>query len=142
MTLKFLEDEKFSTLDLCSIDLYTGRAEFMKVGAVATFIKKKNRVEVVNSKTLPIGVLDKVDIEIKDKKVQNGDIIVMVSDGIIDYDNENAGKIDWVVEYLKDSTTTNPKELVDGLVERSVELGGGKAKDDMTAIASKVYSLY
>lgn len=142
MSLKFSEDEKFSTVDLCSIDLYSGNVKFMKVGAVASFIKHKNRVEIINSKTLPIGVLDKVDIEIKDKRVQDGDIILMVSDGIIDYDNENAGKFDWIVDYLKNSNSSNPKELVDGLVKKSIELGGGKAKDDMTAVVSKIYSLY
>lgn len=142
MSLKFSENEKFSTVDLCSIDLYSGNVEFMKVGAVASFIKHKNRVEVINSKTLPIGVLDKVDIEKKDKKLQNGDTIIMVSDGIIDYDNESAGKIDWIVDYLKKNNSTNPKELVDGIVKKSIELGGGKAKDDMTAIVSKIYSLY
>lgn len=142
MSLKFSEDEKFSTVDLCSIDLYSGNVKFMKVGAVSSFIKHKNRVEIINSKTLPMGVLDKVDIEMKDKKVQNGDVILMVSDGIIDYDNENAGKVDWIVDYLKNSNSSNPKDLVDGLVKKSIELGGGKAKDDMTAVVSKIYSLY
>lgn len=142
MSLKFSEDEKFSTVDLCSIDLYSGNAKFMKVGAVASFIKHKNKVEIINSKTLPMGVLDKVDIETKEKKVQNGDVILMVSDGIIDYNNENAGKFDWIVDYLKTNNSSNPKELVDGLVKKSIELGGGKAKDDMTAVVSKIYSLY
>lgn len=142
MSLKFSENEKFSTVDLCSIDLYSGNVEFMKVGAAASFIKHKNRVEVINSKTLPIGVLDKVDIDKKDKKIQNGDTIIMVSDGIVDYDNESAGKIEWIVDYLKKSTSTNPKELVDGIVKKSIELGGGKVKDDMTAVVSKIYGLY
>ncbi|MDP4146471.1 MAG: stage II sporulation protein E [Bacillota bacterium] len=142
MTLKFSEDEKFSTVDLSSIDLYTGEVEFMKVGAAASFIKRNDRVEIINSKTLPMGVLDNVDIEINEKKVQNGDVIVMISDGILDYDEENAGKVDWVIDYLKNNSTNNPKELVEGLVAKAKELAGNKSKDDMTVIASKVYSLY
>ncbi|MDF2503452.1 stage II sporulation protein E [Clostridium sp.] len=142
MTLKFSEDEKFSTIDLCSVDLYSGNVEFMKVGGVASFIKRKDRVEVINSKTLPIGILDKVDIDRKDKNVKNGDIIVMISDGITDYDNENAGKIEWIIDYLRECSSNNPKEIAEDIVKKSVELAGGKAKDDMTAIVSKVYSLY
>ncbi|MFT8312780.1 MAG: stage II sporulation protein E [Clostridium sp.] len=142
MTLKFSEDEKFSTIDLCSIDLYSGNVEFMKVGAVTSFIKRKDRVEIIDSKTLPIGVLDKVDIDTKDKKVQNGDIIVMISDGITDYDNENAGKINWIVEYLQNCSSNNPKDIAEEIVKKSVKMGGGKAKDDMTVIVSKIYSLY
>lgn len=43
MSPKFFNDEKFSTLDLCSIDLYSGEVNFMKVGAAASFIKRKIR---------------------------------------------------------------------------------------------------
>ncbi|MCY6485718.1 stage II sporulation protein E [Clostridium aestuarii] len=142
MSLKFSEDEKFTTLDLSGIDLYSGQINFMKVGAVASFIKSGKKVEVISSKTLPIGVLDKADVEIINKKVKNGDIIVMLSDGVVDYDSDNIGNVDWVVKYLKDSNSNNPKELVEGLIEKAKELSGGKVKDDMTAIVSKVYNLY
>ncbi|WP_026883615.1 stage II sporulation protein E [Clostridium akagii] len=142
MTLKFNEDEKFSTVDLCNVDLYSGEVAFTKVGGAASFIKRKDRVEVINSKTLPIGVLDKVDIEIRNKKLKNGDIIVMISDGVTDFDNDNAGKTSWIEEYLKNCPSNNPKQLVEGLVKKSVQMGGGKAKDDITAVVSKIYSLY
>jgi stage II sporulation protein E len=142
MTLKFSADEKFSTVDLSSIDLYNGEAEFMKVGAVASFIKSGNRVEVIKSKTLPMGVLDKVDIDIIKKRVKNGDIVVMLTDGILDYNSEAAGKVDWVVEYLQNTSCSNPKELAEELIEQAQKLSGGKVKDDMTVVVSKVYALY
>jgi stage II sporulation protein E len=142
MTLKFSEEEKFSTVDLCNVDLYSGEVSFTKVGAAASFIKRKDRVEVINSKTLPIGVLDKVDLEIRNKKLKNGDIIIMMSDGVTDVDNINAANTGWIEEYLKSCNSNNPKELVEGLVKKSIQMGGGKAKDDITAIVSKVYSLY
>lgn len=142
MTLKFSSDEKFSTVDLSSIDLYTGDVEFMKVGGVASFIKSGNKVEVIKSKTLPIGVLDKPDVEVTERKVKNGDIMVMLSDGLLDYDNASAGKDEWVTEFLKKTRNNNPKELCDELIKTCIELGGNKPKDDMTVIVSKVYSLY
>ncbi|MCM0647673.1 stage II sporulation protein E [Clostridium swellfunianum] len=142
MTLKFSADEKFSTVDFSSIDLYNGEAEFMKVGAVASFIKSGSRVEVIKSRTLPMGVLDKVDIDIIKKKVKNGDLVVMVTDGILDYNNEAAGRVDWVVDYLQNTSCSNPKDLADELIEKAKELSGGKVKDDMTVVVNKVYSLY
>ncbi|WP_315122348.1 stage II sporulation protein E [uncultured Clostridium sp.] len=142
MTIKFSEDEKFSTVDLNSIDLYTGQANFMKVGAVPSFIKSKDKVEVIKSKTLPIGVLDKVDVDIIKKQVRNGDILVMLSDGILDYNNEEAGKVDWLLKYLQESKYNNPEELCQDIICRVKELSNGKVKDDMTVIVSKVYSLY
>jgi len=139
MTLKFSENEKFSTVDLSSIDLYTGEVEFMKVGAVASFIKSGNRVVSVNSKTLPIGILDKVDIEISKKRVKNGDMIIMMSDGISD--SKSVGQTDWLLEYIEEFESGNPKAMAEGLIEKSKELGG-KVKDDMTIMVSKVFSVY
>lgn len=142
MTIKFSEDEKFSTLDLSSIDLYDGEIDFMKVGAVASFIKRGEEVEVINSKTLPIGVLDKPDIDITKKKINNGDFIVMLSDGVLDYENEQAGKVDWVVEFLKNSKCNDARELCESILNKAKELSGGKTRDDMTVVVEKVYSLY
>lgn len=142
MTIKFSEDEKFSTVDLSSVDLYEGQVEFMKVGAVASFIKRGKNVEVIKSKTLPIGVLDKADIDIIKKKVQSGDMIIMISDGVTDYENASAGKVDWIVEFLKESNYNTPEELSKRIIEKAKELSGGKVKDDMTVVVEKVYSLY
>ncbi|MFD3155550.1 stage II sporulation protein E [Haloimpatiens sp. FM7330] len=142
MSLKFCDEEKFTTVDLSDVDLYTGEVDFIKVGAVASFIKRGKKVEVIKSKTLPIGILDKVDIEVTKYKVQKGDMIVMLSDGVTDYNSENVGKEDWVVDYLKNINSNNPKEIAEGLINKSVELSNEKVRDDMTVLVSKVYSLY
>ncbi|MBK5239749.1 stage II sporulation protein E [Clostridium sp.] len=142
MTLRFSEQEKFSTVDLNSIDLYTGEIDFMKVGAVATFLKSGERLEIIKSKSLPIGVLDKADIDIQQKKLKNGDIIVMLSDGVLDYNDENVGRIDWLVDYLGKNSCNNPKDLADGLLGEAKKLSGNRVKDDMTVLVSKIYSLY
>ncbi|WP_138203408.1 stage II sporulation protein E [Haloimpatiens lingqiaonensis] len=142
MSLKFYEEEKFSTVDLANVNLYTGEADFIKVGAASTFIKKANNVKVIESKSLPIGILDKVDVDLKKFNLQNGDIVVMLTDGVIDYNNENVGKNDWVIKYLEKSNSNNPREIAEGLMEQSLKLSKGKVRDDMTVMVSKVYDLY
>ena len=142
MTLRFSEEEKFSTIDLNSVDLYTGEIDFMKVGAVATFLKSGDNLKIIKSKSLPIGVLDKADIDIQHMKLKNGDIIVMLSDGVLDYNDENVGRIDWIVDYLGKNNCNDPKELSEGLIREAKKLSGNRVKDDMTVIVSKIYSLY
>lgn len=142
MSIKFTEDEKFSTLDLNSIDLYKGEADFMKVGAAASFIKRDDSIDIIKSKTLPIGVLDKPDIEIINKRVLSGDFIIMVSDGILDYNSEVAGSCDWIVRFLKDIKCNDPKEISEKIINKAKELSSGKIKDDMTVIVERIYSLY
>ena len=98
MGMKFSEDEKFTTLDMNSIDLYTGEAQFIKVGASMSFIKRGSEIEVVDSTTLPFGIVDDIDIKPVKKKVKNGDIIVTISDGVIDIDKDNVGEYTWIVK--------------------------------------------
>ncbi|WP_163195366.1 stage II sporulation protein E [Clostridium thermarum] len=142
MTMKFSEEEKFSTLDIANIDLYTGDLRVMKIGAVATYIKSKEKVEIINSKTLPIGVLDKVDVDVTDKKVKNGDIIVMLSDGVLECEGNSDSMQNWITNYLEKCIHTNPKDIAEEIAARVKEVNNGKANDDMTVIASRVYSLY
>ncbi|MFX0549658.1 stage II sporulation protein E [Hathewaya histolytica] len=142
MSMKFNEDEKFSTLDLCNIDLYSGNVEFMKVGAVASFLKSDSKIDIIKSKSLPIGVLDTVDVEIENKKVKNGDLIVMVSDGVLDYNDSNLLNSNWIVEYLKNSNSNDPKEIACEILNEAIKLNDYKIKDDMTVLVSKIYTVY
>lgn len=142
MNMKFAEDEKYATLDMNTVDLYSGDISFMKIGAVASFIKSGDSVEEISSKTLPFGVLDKVDVDIINRKVKSGDIIITLSDGILEINKDQSGSTGWLVNYLRECKSTNPKEMVHDILEKAKELSGGKSKDDMTVVASKVYSLY
>lgn len=141
MSIKFSEDEKFSTLDMNKIDLYTGDAKFMKVGAIESFIKRGHKIEVINSNTLPFGVLEEPDIDTVEKQVGNGDIIVSISDGVLDVKNDGSFDTTWLIEFLKNTKYRQPKDLSVAILEKAKELSGGKAKDDMTIIVSKVFGI-
>ncbi len=139
MSLKSCEEEKFSTVDLGTIDVYTGDIDFAKVGAVASFIKSGDTIDIIKSKSLPIGVLDEVDIEIHQKKLRSGDLVVMVTDGVLDYSDDSYGKVDWVLDYLCRHDNLPTEELAKGIIKEAKKLGGNKVKDDMTVLVSKVY---
>lgn len=139
MSLKFSEDEKFSTVDLSAIDLYSGEVDFMKVGAVVSIIKSGDTIDIIKSRSLPIGILDEADIEIHSKRVKNGDLIVMLTDGIIDCDEEASGKVDWILDYLCRNDNGNPDELAKGIVNEAKRIGKNKVKDDMTVMVSRIH---
>lgn len=141
MGMKFNEDEKFTTLDMNAIDLYTGDVSFIKVGGVVSFIKRGNEVEVIESSELPFGILDSIDVKKIKRKIKHGDIIVTITDGILDVDKNNAGNYKWVKEYLENSKT-NPEYLSRDILEKAKQLSNGKIFDDMTVVVSKAYSIY
>ncbi|MDU2491861.1 MAG: stage II sporulation protein E [Clostridium celatum] len=139
MGMKFSEDEKFTTLDMNSIDLYTGEVKFTKVGASMSFIKKGAEVEVINSSSLPFGILDDINITPIKKKVKQGDIIVTISDGVIDVDKGNIGDYSWIVDYLK-GEQNNPELISREILELAKNKCDGKVLDDMTIVVSKLYA--
>ncbi|GAB6168578.1 stage II sporulation protein E [Clostridium carnis] len=141
MGMKFSEDEKFTTLDLNIIDLYTGEAEFMKIGGVVSFIKSGDEVQVIKSQSLPFGILDNVDVDTEKKKLKHGDIIVTISDGVLDIDKNNVGSFTWLEEYLH-YADNNPDALSRDILEKAKVLSGGRVWDDMTVVVSKLYSVY
>lgn len=141
MGMKFSEDEKFTTLDMNSIDLYTGEIQFIKVGAIMSFIKRGREVEVIKSSSLPFGVVDDIDVTPIKTKVKNGDIIVTISDGIIDTNKDNVGEYSWIVDYLK-GEQANPEILAREILEIAKKRCDGRALDDMTVVVSKLYSIY
>jgi len=59
----------------------------------------------------------------------------MVSDGI---ENASADS-DWLTKRLGDMDTVNPHVLADKILDLALFYGGGKAKDDMTVIATRIW---
>ena len=138
MGMRFAEDEKYATLDLNKINLYNGDAIFVKIGAAPSFIKRGRDVKVINSKNLPFGLVDEVDVEIIKEVLKPGDILINVSDGVLDIDKLNVGKVTWIEEYLK-SINADPRELSEKILEKAKRLSKGIIKDDMTVVVSKIY---
>ena len=96
------EEDMYATLDIEILDLYSGTIEFIKNGACPTYIKRENEVKVLKSESLPTGILEDIDLEVYDKDLQNEDIIVMCSDGILDSNKEYLNKELWLKYLLED----------------------------------------
>lgn len=131
-------DESYATIDLGLIDMYSGIGEFIKIGSAPTFVKSGSSVEVINSSSLPVGILDNIDIESQIVDFKNGDMIVMLSDGVVD---SNDTKEKWVMKSLRECESGNPKEVADYLIERAKHYYGENINDDMTVIVSKIWKV-
>ena len=116
------------------IDLFSGDAEFIKIGANTTYIKSGNKTERIISTSLPAGILGEVDIEAVRKKLHDNDFIIMLSDGV-----ENVQDL-WVEAYLSTITDTSPQLLANHLMRKAVERSG-RIMDDMTILVGKVSKL-
>jgi stage II sporulation protein E len=132
-------EECFSTLDICSLDLYTGEAEFTKIGAASTFLLRNGKVSVIRSSSLPMGMLNSVDAEISARKLVNDDIIVMVTDGVAEAAENHPDKEGWLVETLHGCRFRHPQDVADYILEEAERAQSGPARDDMTVLAARVW---
>ncbi|MCX7885465.1 MAG: stage II sporulation protein E [Caloramator sp.] len=131
-------DECFATIDMCLLDLYSGVGEFVKIGSAPTFIKSGFNIDIINSISLPVGILDDIDIESQIIQLKNGDMIITVSDGVID---SNIEKEKWIRKALYEFDSGNPKDVADYLLYKAKENYGGKIGDDMTIMVSKIWKI-
>lgn len=132
------DDDMYATLDVNILDLYNGEMKFIKNGACPTFIKRREKVEILKSIALPTGILENVDLIEYNYKLQDGDIIVMCSDGVLDSTKEYLNKELWIQEILEDIETDDSQRIADILLNEARDNDFGKEKDDMTVIVCKI----
>jgi len=71
-----------ATLDLMEFDALTGKATFYKCGAAPTYVYRKGNLFKLRSRTMPLGILGEIDARVIDFELDEGDVIVMMSDGV------------------------------------------------------------
>ena len=132
------KEEMYATLDIEVLDLYAGKIEILKSGACPTYIKRGRNVTLIKSESLPTGIMSEINIDTYDKDLEDGDIVVICSDGIIEANHEYANKELWVKYLLEEIQTDTPERIADIILHEAIDNDFGKAKDDMSIIAFKV----
>ena len=132
------KDEMYATLDIEILDLYAGKMQLLKNGACPTYIKNNKSVTMIKSTSLPAGVINSVKIDTYDKDINDNDIIVICSDGIIESNIEYANRELWVKHLLEDIQTDRPERIADIILKEAIDNNFGKAKDDMSVIVAKI----
>lgn len=130
--LSMKNDENFSTLDMCVLDLNSGGADIVKMGAADGFLKRKESVEVIQSVALPVGIVEEASPVIERKIMFGGDMMVLVSDGVTDVLGS-----DGVRGIIESTDTGNPQMLAEDIVSAAERAG---AADDITAFCMRVYA--
>ena len=133
--LAFSRDERFACIDICSVDLNTGGAEFVKIGSPVAVILRDGKVRVLESGSLPMGILDTLRPAVAQEKLSDGDMLVFMSDGI----TSAFGSTPELIEFLQPLKPLNPQNLADKLLAAALERTGGKAEDDMTVLCTRIF---
>ena len=76
-------DETFTTIDLLEIDEYTSKVRLIKAGSAPTYTVTGSGITKTEIKSMPIGIIDSLKINTAEMHVNDGDYIIMLSDGAI-----------------------------------------------------------
>lgn len=124
-----------STIDCCNIDLYQGRCHFYKVGAAPSYLKRENLVEQISSRNLPLGLVEKPESESVTRYLEDGDYIILLSDGVVDAMNQGIGEAA-LPEVISRFQTKNPSELAGEILTYVLHQSKGEVRDDMTVLVT------
>ena len=136
--LTFTGQDVFSALDMTVFDLVTGDVDFIKVGAADGFIKRAREVEVVEAGSLPLGILDDIEPKITKAVLSAGDMVVLVSDGILDlFGGERVA----LAGFINNLDVTNPQQLADQLIAEVTAKADGYPADDCTVTVAQLVKM-
>ncbi len=127
------ENSNMSTLDFCGVDLYEGIATFVKIGSACTYIKSHDCIEKLTSSSLPLGIFHKQDIEVIQRRIYDGDYIVMLSDGVMDCILQEKGE-EYLVDMIAQMHCERPSEIANCIMKYVLNLSKGRIRDDMTVL--------
>lgn len=133
------DEENYSTMDITLIDQYTGIAKFLKMGATTSFIVRDGQISTVTSESVPVGILSHIDLEVYRKQLKDGDLIIMVTDGILESHTSYLEKEDTFKHFIMEADSQNPEYLAKFLMQKSIDLLGTAEKDDMTITVARIW---
>lgn len=125
-------EESLSTADITLIDLYTGKTQIYKAGAAPTFVKNEGKAFMLEGDSLPIGILNGVSIDQNQLRLDNGDIVLMVSDGALTDGPE------WIIQELERYDSDDMGSFAKYIVETAKKRRSDGHDDDISAAAMLV----
>jgi len=134
-------EETFATVDFATIDRMTGVIDFIKIGSAPSFVRRGDQVGMIRANSLPIGILNNIEIDTLQQSLGHNDILVMVSDGVLGSTRSGTADESWVLDALQNTMTNDPQNLADMLLNKAVLKSNGSVEDDITVIVARLVSV-
>lgn len=116
-----------ATIDLLSVDLLSGRTEFYKCGAPASFVRRGENIFKLASNTVPLGILSAGDIGKLSFDANAGDFIIMLSDGVAMGNDDSI----WLLDLLGKGFDKNLEVMAEKIIAEARRRGS----DDDISVA-------
>ncbi len=133
--LSFNRDERFTCIDIAAVNLDSGRADFVKIGSPAGIILREGEIKILESSSLPLGILENLRPTVSGEVLKSGDIVVFMSDGITSAFPSSTD----LYEFLQEFKPLNPQNLADKILAGALDKTGHTVTDDMTVLCTRIF---
>ncbi len=120
-------DECSAAIDLMELDLLNGRVEFYKCGAAATYVRRGDNVFKLTAETMPLGILKATDTAKLSFEAEDGDLIIMMSDGVTRGEEDAL----WLLSIL----STHRGDDIEGMKKTIIEEARRQGSSDDISVA-------
>ena len=132
------QEDSYSTVDVCVVDLYQGDVAFNKIGAAAAFVKRGEEITCIPCANLPVGADMQLQIENCQTHVSGGDYIILMTDGVLEHMHVPSPE-QTMCEILETMPSVNPNEMAKKILDRVLLFTGGEVRDDMTVLVAGIW---
>ncbi len=126
------QEEVFATVDLLELDRITSTATLIKAGAAPTLLIRGGKITKLEAKTPPAGIMKRVIADKKTFHVEKNDLIVMLSDGVL-----QTGSPFELLPAESLANLNNPRALASRLLRAARQ--AAEASDDMSVCVLRIY---
>lgn len=120
--------ERFATVDLLTVDLWTGHAALNKLSTSPTMLCREGEITFLTGDALPLGIVDCAESAPQWLALRPGDVLVMITDGVEDAFADR----DALTEAVQDALLMG--DSASALLEAAEQAADGRRADDQSAI--------
>ena len=132
-----MDDDRYSTADICIFNKYNGNTKFIKMGAVCSFIVHNGAVTTVSCGATPLGVALSPEECVLNYKLKADDVIVMMTDGVYDSSADYSDPDEYFADLLGNMKINSAQETAQKIMDAALK-NIKKPKDDMLVFVAIV----
>lgn len=136
MLLTKASRESFASLDMLVFNSFSGQTDFIKLGAAVSFLNTGGLVNELGCSSLPLGIVGTADYSRRSVRLDGGDSVVLMSDGIGEECYPS-------VRELIQSSALSAQMCAERIIIGSEPTSDGKTAhiDDRTVIIVKIHKI-
>ncbi|MCI1965070.1 MAG: SpoIIE family protein phosphatase [Oscillospiraceae bacterium] len=121
-------DESLATMDIAAIDLFSGSVDLFKAGAPCAILRQSGRAVVIDTPSLPVGILNETRFAKSSDTLSDGDLLILMTDGAL------SSGAEWICREAEAWDGRLPQEFAENIVSHAISNRADGHDDDITVL--------